>query len=294
MVPASSHLKPGGQKGFTLIELLVILAIIGVLVSLLVPAVQKVRAAAARTKCQNNLKQIGLAFQTHHDALGSFPSGGWNWWTPPTYIHGTPAVGVRQQAGWGFQILPYIESTTMWQAGAQVAIGATNALYFCPARRDPQKVTFEDEYTPPVTANGTGQVTHALCDYAASNLEGTGAVRQYYPLRIADIADGTSNTLLVGEKRLNLQDLGQPQPDDNEGYSTGWDVDTIRTTNLPPARDFYGDGWDKGGRFGSSHVEGINVVFVDGSVHFIAYTISPTTFLYLGNKNDGQVVSLDF
>jgi prepilin-type N-terminal cleavage/methylation domain-containing protein/prepilin-type processing-associated H-X9-DG protein len=274
--------------GFTLIELLVVIAIIGVLIGLLVPAVQKVRAAAASAQCQNNLKQLGLAFHSHHDARGYFPSGGWAWWTPPTYINGQAAVGVQQQAGWGFQILPFIEATNTWNAGAQVAIATPHSIFFCPARRDAQTVTYEDEYTPPVT--GT-LLTHALCDYAASNREGTGAVRQYYPLRIRDMTDGTSSTLLLGDKRLNLADLGQPQPDDNEGYTTGFDDDTIRTTNMPPIEDFYGSGWDVNARFGSSHTGGINIVMVDGSVHFLSYGIDATVFSYLGNRRDGQVIS---
>src|SRR5947209_7617366 len=219
--------NPGSRKGFTLVELLVVIAIMAVLVGLLLPAVQKIRAAAASSKCRNNLRQIGLAFQSHHDSMGYFPSGGWAWWTPPTYINRQPAVGLQQQAGWGFQILPYLEGDNAWKAGAQVAIATANATFFCPARRGPSTVTFEDEYTPTVT--GT-TLTHGLCDYAASNWEGTGAVRQYRPVRIQDITDGTSNTLVAGDKRLNLQELGQPQPDDNEGYTAGWDVDTVRST----------------------------------------------------------------
>ena len=98
-------------------------------------------------------------------------------------------------------MLPFVEAESTWRAGALVAVGAPNKVFFCPSRRDPQTVTYADEYTPPVTG---GNVTHALCDYAAGNWEGTGVVRRYDPLRILDITDGTSTTLLAGDKRLNL------------------------------------------------------------------------------------------
>jgi prepilin-type N-terminal cleavage/methylation domain-containing protein/prepilin-type processing-associated H-X9-DG protein len=278
----------GRRDAFTLIELLVVIAIIGVLIGLLLPATQKVREAAARIQCQNNLKQIGLAFHNHENQYGYLPSGGWEWSTPPTYINGQPALGDQQRGGWGFQILPFVEGDNAWRAGAVVAIGTTSKLFFCPARRSPQAVSFPDNYDPPLTGDN---LTHALCDYAASNLDGTGVVRQYKPIRLRDVTDGTSNTLLAGDKRLNLAKLGQPQPDDNEGYTAGFDEDTVRRTDKPPAPDFSGDGTGKK-LFGSSHSGVFNIVLADGSVRTLSYAIDPTTFSYLGNIKDGQVIDL--
>src|SRR5262245_23487951 len=182
-------LRSKSRDGFTLIELLVVIAIIAILIGLLLPAVQKVREAAARIRCKNNLKQIGLAFQNHHAGLGYFPAGGWEWFTPPAYSGGQPLTGERQPAGWGFQILPYLEGDNAYRAGPPVAIATPHPVFFCPSRRGPQTVTYLDEYTPPVSG---GKLTHALCDYAAANWEGTGVVRQVNPTRMSDITDGTS------------------------------------------------------------------------------------------------------
>src|ERR1019366_2805859 len=108
-----------GRQGFTLIELLVVIAIIAILIALLVPAVQKVRNAAAVTQCRNNLKQIGLAFHGHHDALKAFPSGGKDWNVNNRTMNGdTPANWETQDWGWGFQILPYIDQTPLWSRPA--------------------------------------------------------------------------------------------------------------------------------------------------------------------------------
>lgn len=276
------------RAGFTLIELLVVIAIIGVLVGLLLPAVQAAREVARRMACQNNLKQIGLAFHSHHDTHLFFPSGGWSWSDPPTYVSGSAAVGKDQKAGWGFQILPYIEAQNAVDAGPLVAVGAENPVFFCPSRRSPQSVTLPDNYSPPLT--GT-TVVHALCDYAASNREQTGVLRRYEPRRLADIQDGTSNTLLVGEKRLNRALLGQPQDDDNEGYTTGWNEDTIRRTDKPPAPDYNRPTGDGEKLFGASHPGAVNVVLADGSVRGLAYTIEREVFERIGHCSDGQSIS---
>jgi prepilin-type N-terminal cleavage/methylation domain-containing protein/prepilin-type processing-associated H-X9-DG protein len=285
----------GRTAGFTLIELLVVMAIIGVLTGLLLPAVQKVREAANRLTCQNNLKQIGLAFHHHHDTWHYFPSGGWYWYTPPSYTGGTPDIGKEQNASWAFQILPYVEAGDVWRGGsgttdterALTAIGTPIPIYFCPSRRPPQTVTYGDDYIPRLTG---GLITHALCDYAASNKEDTGAVRQFQPVRIAEITDGTASTLLVAEKRLNLFYLGQPQIDDNQGYTAGFNHDTMRKTHLPPAPDYSSPFGDGGGMFGSSHPGQFNALFCDGSVRAISYAIPKKTFDLLGQKDDGQTV----
>jgi prepilin-type N-terminal cleavage/methylation domain-containing protein/prepilin-type processing-associated H-X9-DG protein len=287
---------PRARRGaFTLVELLVVIAIVAVLVGLLLPAVQKVREAAMRMKCGNNLKQIGLAFQNHHSTWHYFPSGGWYSFTPPSYSGCQPQVGADQQAGWGFQILPYVEGDTAWGGGnattdvnrAVVAIGTTNPVFFCPTRRQPQTVTYGDNYNPPLTG---GKITHALCDYAASNKEGTGVVRQFNPVRIMEIGDGTSHTLLVAEKRMNRALLGTKQTDDNQGYTCGFNFDTIRKTSKQPAPDYFAPTGDGGGLFGGPHPGVLNTVFADGSVHALSYGIEQKVFKNLGDKADGQYV----
>jgi prepilin-type processing-associated H-X9-DG protein len=281
--------------------LLVTIAIIGILLALLLPAVQAAREAARRAQCANNLKQIGVAFQMHHSSLSYFPTAGTDWGTPPTYLGGAPAVGSQQGAGWGFQILSHLEEATVWKGGGasndnerqRAAVGALISAFFCPTRRAPMSVTYADLY---ISQGAEDLVTHALSDYAANNLDdGSGAIRANRfggPLRLTDITDGSSKTLLVAEKRLNLYFLGLTgRSDDNEGYTAGNDWDTMRNANYAPLPDAHEGSSERGfGEFGSSHSSIFNVVFADGSVRAIGFPVDPTVFSLLGTRADGQAV----
>jgi prepilin-type N-terminal cleavage/methylation domain-containing protein/prepilin-type processing-associated H-X9-DG protein len=289
------------RSAFTLIELLVVIAIIAILIGLLLPAVQKVREAAARAQCANNLKQIGLAVLNHHDTYKVMPSGGGpDWENPPTYLGpGQPAVGQQQEGGWGFQILPFVEQTAVWKGagGTTIAQCQINAMstpipgFFCPSRRAPMQLPAMANWYAP-----SGTFGHAVWDYGGSNLDGTGAIAfMFKGNRITDIKDGSSSTFLAGDSRKNLFFLGQYQSDDNEGYTDSWDHDAERYTSEPPLPDLIDPGGSDGQqRFGSSHAVGFNMVFCDGSVHFISYTIDPVSFAALGTIKGGEVISYQY
>src|SRR5438105_15674120 len=103
------------RPAFTLIELLVVIAIIAILIGLLLPAVQKVREAAARVQCGNNLKQIGIACHAHESVYRLLPDSGGGWWLPRSKTAGgTPQVTPNQDWGWAYQLLPYIEQNNVW------------------------------------------------------------------------------------------------------------------------------------------------------------------------------------
>ncbi len=286
--------------GFTLIELLVVIAVIAILIAMLVPAVQKVREASMRTQCANNLKQIGLACHAHHDVVKIYPTAGHHWTSPRTMQGTTPALAPVQDVGWFYQILPFIEQKAVWEKFSEAAVAASPiSTYVCPSRRNIMII------------NG-----RSMNDYAGNNGEAVGWVdvgnqqngvinqNRFYPprpkptyftVKIKNILDGTSSTLLAGEKRLNKFFLGQPQSDDNEGFLCGWDHDIIRWTSSPPLPDFSKNNPEQygAGLFGSSHPGGFNAAMADGVVRFIGYDINPITFRNLGIRSDGSVIKLD-
>lgn len=208
------------------------------------------------------------------------------WNLPPTYEGPSAVFGPQQRAGWGFQILPYIEGQAIQDAGAVIAIGSVLPTMFCPSRRDQQVFDRSDKYLPALT--GT-RIKHAMTDYAAANRELTGIVQRFRNMKHADVLDGTSHTLLAADKRLNLDKLGQEQDDDNEGYTVGWNEDTIRKTSDPPEPDVFDDDSDGEKLFGSSHRAGINAAYVDGSVRSVGYDIDGKIFNASGAIEDGTI-----
>jgi len=282
------------RTGFTLIELLVVIAIIAILIGLLLPAVQKVREAAARMKCSNNLKQIGIAFHAHHDATGYIPTAGGDGGGVDN-----PAVN-RLDFGWCYEILPFIEQGALQNQTSVAVIRATPVSVFgCPTRGGPRVVngSAKSDYagnggTNPNTrpgANCTGPVVISRNGQTAPTQPGV--------LRFADIADGLSSTIFVAEKFVNAESTCCY---DNEFWAgPGVDGDIIRgappvgSSWLTPQQDRRFPSSSDQFQFGSAHATGMNALLGDGSVRFVRYGVDPVQFMRLCHRSDGGVVNPD-
>ena len=281
------------RHAFTLVELLVVIAIIGILVALILPAVQMARESARRTECANNLRQLGIACQNHHDTFGLFPDGGESYTSNRSLTSGglPPKTAPQQDWGWLYQILPFMEQNALWEEIDDNVVRRTPVkAYFCRTRRAPMVI------------NGT----HAVNDYAGNGgwYTGTGFAwgdginggviirKGRGPQRITldKVIDGTANTILAGEKRLDIKAIGTFQCDDNEGHSSGWDWDIIRWGNDPPEPDR--NATDQCELlFGSAHPAAAQFVFCDASVRPVPYSVDKTTFQRMCHLADGESVT---
>ncbi|QVL30049.1 DUF1559 domain-containing protein [Telmatocola sphagniphila] len=322
--------RNGSRKGFTLIELLVVIAIIAILIGLLLPAVQKVREAAARASSQNNLKQIGLAMHMYNDTIGTLPNNGTNgFWPSPNVWKDNN--GQIMTASWCYKILPYVEQTNLYN---NYNITTKLKVFAEPGRvnggRGPATYDGSSNNNMGINEadNPSNHALGALTDYASnSNLIADGwnnlGVMNTMTPSIQGIIDGSSNTILVGGKSIQTtQYVGNYGWDWDETVGSGawggterafmWDgIDGNYNNgqnpnyNLPNpgywndlARSIFKDGiWGVNGfnhnnSWGGPYAAVGLFLFADGSVHSLSYTIDKVTMGKLLMPADGQVVSI--
>jgi prepilin-type N-terminal cleavage/methylation domain-containing protein/prepilin-type processing-associated H-X9-DG protein len=310
------HRKLAARRpGFTLIELLVVIAVITILIGLLLPAVQKVREAAARIACTNNLKQIGLACHDYHDGRGGLPPG-----YLATAFYADGETDTAPGWGWAAFLLPYVEQDNLYRqidftqpVQNSLAAQAVVKLYLCPSDSAPAAAfAVPDAFGVPVAQA-------APCGYAAcvggdeSDTTGPAGLGVFYRnsrTRFTDITDGTSNTILVGERAwANANGVwagavpngvclrGRSNPNPGSGAASSPAATLVLThSHLNNATTDTDSGLDD---FSSRHPGGSNFLFGDGSVRFLrsipgdaagGYTPDGLIFQAMGTRANGEVI----
>ncbi len=308
--------------GFTLVELLVVIAIIGLLVGLLLPAIQAARESSRRTQCANNLKQVGISLISFHDAKACFPPG---YSAVGTYVDGQ--TDTTPGWGWAAIVLPYVEEANLQQrANLKLAIEhpanasmvqAAIGIYLCPSDQFPS-----DAFSL-VDDSGNALVKVSPASYAAcvggdesdtSGAKGLGVFYRNSRTRIAEIKDGTNHTILIGEKAWGmvrgtwvgavnraLCERGSLNPNPTTGAMSYPAPNlTLAHSHLNNALTDEDGGLDD---FSSMHVEGSNLLFADGSVRFFrsvsgdqsdgSYTPDSLILQALGTRSNMEVVPGD-